>query len=234
MGLFNELWQATKDSLLARATPELTAYVTYFERQWIASRWCNWQRGSMAAGYSVTNNPVESENADIKRTYLRAMVVLSDVLTGLTNMTNHESRDQKPAELKKHFCSTNELNDIRRKAERLAVERNYFVQEGDLWRVSHTGRAGNRVVPALQDVVLRVKQYKVRPGNNTDDTGSCSCPCFMDKLVCKHVLALRLHLGIVRVLPAVRRARAGKPRKRRRRALEYQTSSEEESEGEDK
>ena len=166
MDLFNELWQATKDALLARATPELTAYVTYFERQWIASRWCNWQRGSMAAGYSVTNNPVESENADIKRTYLRAMVVFS--------------------------------------------------------------------VPALQDVVLRVKQYKVRPGNNTDDTGSCSCPCFMDKLVCKHVLALRLHLGIVRVLPAVRRARAGKPRKRRRRALEYQTSSEEESEGEDK
>ena len=60
--LWDELYKSVKEHFLADATEEMKAYVAYFDRQWIRSRFCNWQRFSMPDGYSVTNNPCETFN----------------------------------------------------------------------------------------------------------------------------------------------------------------------------
>ena len=97
MELFPQLWQTTKLSLVANAEPGLVTYVEYFQKQWINSR--NKQGGAMRAGISITNNPIESHNREIKRTYLRGKVMLAELMQGLYDYTNHESHFLKPAAL---------------------------------------------------------------------------------------------------------------------------------------
>ena len=212
LDLFDELWAATKEVLLHECSVEMQAYVKYFEKQWLNSRFKNWKRGNMRPGYLVTNNTVEQQNREVKRTYFRGRVSLSELLKGSLVMVEHESRDQKEIVQKAHFCTITELEVVRRKAIELSTKRGAFVKEGDVWRVQHlTRRAAAEPLPRLCEVVLRVKQYKVHPGT-ADDPCTCTCPYYYGKLVCKHLLGLRFGWRIVNVLPAAVRRAPGRPK----------------------
>ena len=145
-------------------------------------------------------------------------------------MSANESKDQKETVAVENFCNPKELQAVRVKAIALSKMHNKFVQEDGVRRVKQIGRRA--VEGGLHAVVLRAKKYKVVPGTR-DEKGSCSCPYFMDKLICKHYLGLRLMLVIVRVLPAMQHRKVGRPRKRKR-ALEYQSDDEQSDEGEKK
>jgi hypothetical protein len=227
MDLFPQLWEATRALLVAEDnSDEMAAYVAYFQKQWIDGRFCNWQRGAMLNGYSVTNNYIESLNRELKRTFFRSRVSLSELLTKGLALCENESLDysQKAIKVKDHHCSVNEMGEIRRKAVALSKVRNVFIGEGQVWVVSH-GRHDMEGMPDLQRLVMQMKRYIVNPGTRVNK-GTCTCPCYRDKLHCKHVEALRLNLGIVRELPVLRRFQ--RPPRKRKRAMEYQSSSEEE------
>jgi len=76
--------------------------------------------------------------------------------------------------------------------------------------------------PKMQALVLKMKQYTVRPGSITDK-GMCTCPSYMDNLVCKHLLGLRLSKGIEVNMTSLEGRR--RPPKKRKRALDMQDSS---------
>jgi Rps23 Pro-64 3,4-dihydroxylase Tpa1-like proline 4-hydroxylase len=46
---------------------ELSEFVIYFERQWINSKFGNWQLFKTPVGFAMTNSPIESYNNTIKK-----------------------------------------------------------------------------------------------------------------------------------------------------------------------
>ena len=46
--------------------------------------------------------------------------------------------------------------------------------------------------------------------------GTCTCPCFLKKYMCKHVIGLSIRLKYVKPLPAAKQVPIGEKRKRGR------------------
>ncbi|OWZ05748.1 hypothetical protein PHMEG_00022098 [Phytophthora megakarya] len=66
-GEYERTRHKTSESWASR--PELSAFATYFTKQWTASRFNRWQVFVSPPGFATTNNPVEQFNRAIKRDY---------------------------------------------------------------------------------------------------------------------------------------------------------------------
>ena len=219
--LWNELYESVKEHLLADATEDMKAYVAYFDRQWIRSRFCNWQRFSMPDGYSVTNNPCETFNKILKQSYMRKRVVIAELLTDLTSAVRNISKDMNPIPPPQDHHLIRKQSLLRQlvaSAKAISVRRNIFVAVPNVEGTYIYHAAGRAALPADASRLLRVRyrlrQYLVTAGTQ-EKRGTCTCYMYRDKRLCKHVLALRFHLSIEKPISSPKRA-VGRPRKRLR------------------
>jgi hypothetical protein len=72
---------------------ELKSFVKYFQKQWINSKFCNWQLFNTPVGYAMTNSPIESYNNTVKESFTKrvkhhlktAVEVFQDVVSYESN-----------------------------------------------------------------------------------------------------------------------------------------------------
>ena len=97
--LHNTLSQSLYDDLLIvtinkwKSDIELKSFVEYFQKQWINSKFCNWQLFNTPVGYAMTNSPIESYNNTVKESFTKrvkhhlktAVEVFQDVVSYESN-----------------------------------------------------------------------------------------------------------------------------------------------------
>jgi hypothetical protein len=81
--LHNTLSQTSYDEMLKgiidkwKNDKDLSDFAEYFHRQWINSKFCNWQLFKTPVGFSMTNSPIESYNNKIKESFTKRKEVVS-------------------------------------------------------------------------------------------------------------------------------------------------------------
>jgi hypothetical protein len=77
--LHNSLSQTSYDEMLKGIIDKwkndkgLSDFAEYFQRQWIKSKFCNWQQFKTPVGFSMTYSPIESYNNKIKESFTKRL-----------------------------------------------------------------------------------------------------------------------------------------------------------------
>ena len=100
--LHNTLSQTSYDDLLKsvlnkwKKDGDLTDFVEYFEKQWINSKFSNWQLFKVPVGFSMTNSPIESYNNKIKEAFTKRLKHhFTTAVEAFKDVISYESRNGK-------------------------------------------------------------------------------------------------------------------------------------------
>ncbi len=153
--------------------PQLVKFRHYFKKQWVVSKFSNWQIFSTPAGYAHTNNPVEQYNRTIKADFTdRVKYHMQPAIQVFKRLINYESKKVRTVmDAGKVTLSTRKL------AEKILMT-NRLINQGSKYTYRQTSGI----------------QVNIDTGNKT-----CSCAHFYDKASCKHLTAacikdsIRLH-----------------------------------------
>lgn len=147
-------------------------------------------------------------------------VVVAELLTSLQSAVRNLSKDVEPIpELRPpHFHPKSVLVQLTTAAKAICGRRNSFALvpfSPNVYKYHHNGRSN---VPdgasELDKVYHAMRMYTVKPGTR-NHRGSCSCYMYQDKLLCKHLLALRFELHLENAISSPKK-KCGRPKKRRR------------------
>ncbi|ETN24364.1 hypothetical protein PPTG_00726 [Phytophthora nicotianae INRA-310] len=74
------------------ARSDLADFISYFEKQWLSSKFNKWQYFRSPCGFAKTNNPAETFNKMIKRDYsLHVRLKMDDITQKLLKLCRHQS-----------------------------------------------------------------------------------------------------------------------------------------------
>lgn len=217
--------------------PEAAAITTYFRSQWIEKN-SLWYEGA-ALGYPSTNNGIESTNAAIKRDHtLRARLPVGQFLHSASNLVERWSRARNPESV--NCASFAEVRSYSLKhwteAYQWASENHKVLQcdtNADTFYITSSS-FGRPISKKMLATALSKKKkwktfeefkkyqlgvWKVHIDRHNPSNSSCSCPCFLKHLTCKHSLGMQIRLNLCNVPPQAKNVPLGQKRKRGRPAL---------------
>jgi hypothetical protein len=100
--LHNTLSQTSYDEMLKfildkwKKGKELSDFAEYFQRQWVNSKFCNWQLFKTPVGFAMTNSPIESYNNKIKDSFTKRLKHhLKTAVEVFQDVISYESRNGK-------------------------------------------------------------------------------------------------------------------------------------------
>ena len=98
--LHNALSQTSYDEMLKtilakwNKDKDLSDFAEYFKRQWINSKFCNWQIFKTPVGFAMTNSPIESYNNKIKESFTKRLKHhLKTAVEVFQDVISYESRN---------------------------------------------------------------------------------------------------------------------------------------------
>ena len=146
---------------------DLTDFVEYFERQWINSKFSNWQLFKVPIGFSMTNSPIESYNNKIKEAFTKRLKHhLTTAIEVFKDAISYESRNGKDFKVeirvRKYMRDQAKTIIVRKQLIATNSESEYLYKHFD----SRLGFARINI-----------------------DVKSCTCFKYFDKGVCKHLVA---------------------------------------------
>jgi hypothetical protein len=171
--LRNTLSQSAYDELLSatinkwKVDIELKSFVEYFQRQWTKSKFCNWQLFKTPVGFAMTNSPIESYNNTIKESFTKRIKHhLKTAVEVFQDVISYESNNGKEfkSEVRVRKYMREQAKTIIRKKQLIATNNeNEFLYK----------HFNEKLGFARINVV----------------TKSCTCHKYLDKGVCKHLIA---------------------------------------------
>lgn len=221
-----EVFNAASRAFIAKHATH-TAFIDYFEQQWLIEN-PNWFLGA-ATPSPVTNNALESFNKTIKdHNTLRERFSLSHFLAVVSEMVTQWS---------------NQISDT------LPVTLKFDLQEwteGYLWAKKNveikilSSDATNSVYLAPSESTIRIKDtntayeswqtfdeyrernfafWRIELPRAEWTNGTCTCPQFFKKYMCKHILGLAIRLNLAsppleaKIIPSPQSRKRGRPSK---------------------
>jgi hypothetical protein len=146
---------------------ELSEFVIYFERQWINSKYGNWQLFKTPVGFAMTNSPIESYNNTIKESFTKRIKYhMKSAVEVFQDIVSYESRQAK--EFKNDFRVQNYM---RVQAKAIVLKK--------------------QLIATLNDFEFLYKHFNTKLGFAKINLNSKSCTFhkYFDKGVCKHLVA---------------------------------------------
>ena len=171
--LHNTLSQSAYDELLAatinkwKGDIELKSFVEYFQRQWTKSKFCNWQLFKTPVGFAMTNSPIESYNNTIKESFTKRIKHhLKTAVEVFQDVVSYESNNGK------EFKSEVRVRKYMREQAKTIIRKNQLIATN----------TENEYLYKHFNVKLGFARINVV-------TKSCTCHKYLDKGVCKHLIA---------------------------------------------
>ena len=138
------------------------SFLSYFEKQWINSKFNNWQLFNTPAGYAGTNNPIESYNKTIKAQFTNYLKYnICPVLEIFRDAIEYESKQD--FDYKTEKVVTRSLKSI---SNELSIS-----QFNKLNVIEYEYKHSNNTSSFINLKLL-----------------NCSCFGFLDKGICKHLV----------------------------------------------
>jgi hypothetical protein len=159
-GSFKLAWQTIEAKW--KADKDLNQYYEYFKKQWINSRYCNWQIYNTPPGYSSGNGPIESYNNFIK-----------------TYFTNR---------FKSHLLPSLEIFQKLISFESSKIF-NYSLSKAVTQKLEDLGRSVVKCLQSDNGVEFHYKHIDGSYCTSNVHKLYCSCYYFLDKALCKHLVA---------------------------------------------
>ncbi len=201
----------------ASSNPHISQYLTYFEKEWIASH-KGWFIGYMAVH---TNNGLESTNAVIKKEgTLRKRLSMAMFLKAATDLTSDWSRERHPEHFnyRKPFATNVTLStQLYRKAyewlknptrvtiqnQNIYYSRSKSVTEQTLTSAdvkSYKTAITNCTFTSFDDYVYTLRGIWCTTLNNENYLKStCTCPSFFNHYICKHIIGVAAMAKIIKI-----------------------------------
>ena len=171
--LHNSLSQTSYDEMLKGIIDKwkndkgLSDFAEYFQRQWINSKFCNWQQFKTPVGFSMTYSPIESYNNKIKESFTKRLKHhLKTAVEVFQDNISYESRNGK------EFKSEIRVRKYMRDFAKTIVLR-------------------NQLISTSIDSEYLYKHFNPKLGFARINILSKTCTChkYFDKGICKHLIA---------------------------------------------
>ena len=171
--LHNSLSQTSYDEMLKGIIDKwkndkgLSDFAEYFQRQWINSKFCNWQQFKTPVGFSMTYSPIESYNNKIKESFTKRLKHhLKTAVEVFQDNISYESRNGK--EFKSEIRIRKYMRDL---AKTIVLRK--------------------QIISTSIDSEYLYKHFNPNLGFARINILSKTCTChkYFDKGICKHLIA---------------------------------------------